>query len=295
MRGLLRGHAARGGTVLLSSHLLGEVEHTVDRLLVIGGGRIVADGPVASLLGSDGVSVRSADAAPRWRADLAAGLLRRARGRRRAGRLRCLAGRRRRRRGGRRSRAHRTPAAAARPGGRLLLPHRGLSRTHSHSGGSPHDCSSCFPCPVPSPPAGPVRHCPPAGRAGGAQVALHPVGAGRWSPPRPCWRRPRWRSRPARASEHLDNVLGPLVVTGMLTALVLLSLGVLSTAGEWSHGTVQTTYLLEPRRGRVMAAKAAGGGRDGRGGRRGGGRALGAACWSRWSRRRRGTASGGRC
>jgi ABC-2 type transport system ATP-binding protein len=63
MRGLLRGHAARGGTVLLSSHLLGEVEHTVDRLLVIGAGRIVADGPVASLLGSDGVSVRSADQA----------------------------------------------------------------------------------------------------------------------------------------------------------------------------------------------------------------------------------------
>jgi ABC-2 type transport system ATP-binding protein len=59
MRSLLRGHAARGGTVLLSSHLLGEVEHTVDRLLVIGGGRIVADGPVASLLGADGVSVRA--------------------------------------------------------------------------------------------------------------------------------------------------------------------------------------------------------------------------------------------
>ena len=63
MRGLLRDHAARGGTVLLSSHLLGEVEHTVDRLLVIGGGRIVADGPVASLLSSDGVSVNSADPA----------------------------------------------------------------------------------------------------------------------------------------------------------------------------------------------------------------------------------------
>jgi ABC-2 type transport system ATP-binding protein len=61
MRSLLRDHAARGGTVLLSSHLLGEVEHTVDRLLVIGGGRIVADGPVASLLGTDGVSVRAAD------------------------------------------------------------------------------------------------------------------------------------------------------------------------------------------------------------------------------------------
>jgi ABC-2 type transport system ATP-binding protein len=63
MRDLLRGHAARGGTVLLSSHLLGEVEHTVDRLLVIGSGRIVADGPVAELLGSEGTSVRAADAA----------------------------------------------------------------------------------------------------------------------------------------------------------------------------------------------------------------------------------------
>jgi ABC-2 type transport system ATP-binding protein len=61
MRDLLRGHAARGGTVLLSSHLLGEVEHTVDRLLVIGEGRIVADGPVASLLGVDGTAVRAAD------------------------------------------------------------------------------------------------------------------------------------------------------------------------------------------------------------------------------------------
>jgi ABC-2 type transport system ATP-binding protein len=63
MRALLQGHAARGGTVLLSSHLLGEVEHTVDRLLVIGGGRIVADGPVGSLLGADGVSVRALDPA----------------------------------------------------------------------------------------------------------------------------------------------------------------------------------------------------------------------------------------
>jgi hypothetical protein len=60
----------------------------------------------------------------------------------------------------------------------------------------------------------------------------------------------------AAASEPLTSVVGPLVVTGMLSALALLSLGVLSTAGEWSHGTVQTTYLLEPRRSRVLAAKA---------------------------------------
>ena len=62
MRDLLRGHAARGGTVLLSSHLLGEVEHTVDRLVVIGGGRIVADGPIRQLLGADGAVVRALDA-----------------------------------------------------------------------------------------------------------------------------------------------------------------------------------------------------------------------------------------
>jgi ABC-2 type transport system ATP-binding protein len=63
MRGLLRGHAARGGTVLLSSHLLGEVQHTVDRLVVIGAGRVVADGPIGELLAGDGVLVRALDPA----------------------------------------------------------------------------------------------------------------------------------------------------------------------------------------------------------------------------------------
>jgi ABC-2 type transport system ATP-binding protein len=74
MRDLLRGHAARGGTVLLSSHLLGEVEHTVDRLLVIGGGRIVADGPISELLARDGTAVRAADALSFEAELLAAGL-----------------------------------------------------------------------------------------------------------------------------------------------------------------------------------------------------------------------------
>jgi len=63
MRDLLRDHAARGGTVLLSSHLLGEVEHTVDRLLVIGGGTIVADGPIHELLAGQGTAVRALDPA----------------------------------------------------------------------------------------------------------------------------------------------------------------------------------------------------------------------------------------
>ena len=59
----------------------------------------------------------------------------------------------------------------------------------------------------------------------------------------------------AASTEPLDDVVGPIVVTGMLSALVVLALGVLSTAGEWTHGTVQTTFLLEPRRSRVLVAK----------------------------------------
>ena len=74
MRDLLRGHAARGGTVLLSSHLLGEVESTVDRLLVIGSGRIVADGPITELLAGDGTAVRAADPSAFASALAAAGL-----------------------------------------------------------------------------------------------------------------------------------------------------------------------------------------------------------------------------
>ena len=43
LRGLLRRHADAGGTVLLSSHLLTEVERIADRLVVIARGRVVAD------------------------------------------------------------------------------------------------------------------------------------------------------------------------------------------------------------------------------------------------------------
>jgi len=59
----------------------------------------------------------------------------------------------------------------------------------------------------------------------------------------------------ASAGGEISSVTGPIAVVGMLTAFVLISLGVLSTAGEWSHRTVQTTFLLVPHRGRVLAAK----------------------------------------
>ena len=54
MRGLLKGYADRGGTVLLSSHLLNEVEQIADEMLLIGRGKIVARGTKAELLAGAG-------------------------------------------------------------------------------------------------------------------------------------------------------------------------------------------------------------------------------------------------
>jgi ABC-2 type transport system ATP-binding protein len=59
MRGLLRDYADRGGTVLLSSHLLHEIEVIADDLVVIGNGRIVAQGAKSDLLRSAGSVVRT--------------------------------------------------------------------------------------------------------------------------------------------------------------------------------------------------------------------------------------------
>ena len=57
MRGLLRDFADRGGTVLLSSHLLGEVQAVADRIVIIGAGRIVAQGASDELLADAGTLV----------------------------------------------------------------------------------------------------------------------------------------------------------------------------------------------------------------------------------------------
>ncbi|MDQ3155849.1 MAG: ATP-binding cassette domain-containing protein [Actinomycetota bacterium] len=61
MRGLLREYANRGGTVLLSSHLLHEIEVIADEIIVIGQGRIVAQGTKAELLQTAGTFVKSTD------------------------------------------------------------------------------------------------------------------------------------------------------------------------------------------------------------------------------------------
>jgi ABC-2 type transport system ATP-binding protein len=74
MRDLLRGYADRGGTVLLSSHLLHEIEIIADDLVLIGNGRIVAQGTKTALLQDAGTLVRATDLGRLGRALEAAGL-----------------------------------------------------------------------------------------------------------------------------------------------------------------------------------------------------------------------------
>jgi ABC-2 type transport system ATP-binding protein len=62
MRGFLRSLAAEGRAVLVSSHLMSELQDTADQLVVIGRGRVIADTSVAALIetASDGrVEVRT--------------------------------------------------------------------------------------------------------------------------------------------------------------------------------------------------------------------------------------------
>jgi ABC-2 type transport system ATP-binding protein len=63
LRTRLRAHAAAGGTVLLSSHVLEEVASTCDRVVVVDRGRCVAAGPLEELLGGR-IRLRSPDAGP---------------------------------------------------------------------------------------------------------------------------------------------------------------------------------------------------------------------------------------
>ena len=63
MRRLLRSFADAGGTVLLSSHQLREVEATVDRLVVISQGRLVREGTLEELTAGAGTRVTALDPA----------------------------------------------------------------------------------------------------------------------------------------------------------------------------------------------------------------------------------------
>jgi ABC-2 type transport system ATP-binding protein len=66
MRGFLRALAAEGRAVLVSSHLMGELQDTAGHLVIVGRGRVIADASTAGLLAAasgDRVTLRTAAAA----------------------------------------------------------------------------------------------------------------------------------------------------------------------------------------------------------------------------------------
>jgi ABC-2 type transport system ATP-binding protein len=64
LRGFLRAFADRGGTVLVSSHVLAEVAQTVDHIVIVARGRLVASSTLADLVqrSSGSVRVQTSDA-----------------------------------------------------------------------------------------------------------------------------------------------------------------------------------------------------------------------------------------
>jgi ABC-2 type transport system ATP-binding protein len=61
VRTIIREAQARGSTVFLNSHLLGEVERLCERVAIVNRGRVVAAGSLADLLGETAVRVRVAE------------------------------------------------------------------------------------------------------------------------------------------------------------------------------------------------------------------------------------------
>jgi ABC-2 type transport system ATP-binding protein len=57
LRGFLRAMAAEGRTVLVSSHLLTEVQQTADRIVILSQGRLVREGSIAELTAGAGETV----------------------------------------------------------------------------------------------------------------------------------------------------------------------------------------------------------------------------------------------
>ena len=56
VRNFVRGFAADGRTVLLSSHLMSEMAQTADHVIVLGRGSVIADAPMAELISTGGSS-----------------------------------------------------------------------------------------------------------------------------------------------------------------------------------------------------------------------------------------------
>ncbi len=58
MRELIRSLPSRGMTALVSSHVLDEIERTVDEIVIIREGKLIAEGPIASIITTSGIVLR---------------------------------------------------------------------------------------------------------------------------------------------------------------------------------------------------------------------------------------------
>jgi ABC-2 type transport system ATP-binding protein len=61
IRGLMRGLAAEGRTVFVSSHLMSEMQQTADHLVIVGRGRVIADASIDEVVTRGSVTVRCPD------------------------------------------------------------------------------------------------------------------------------------------------------------------------------------------------------------------------------------------
>ncbi len=280
MRDLLRDYADRGGTVLLSSHLLHEIEVVADHIVVIGNGRIVADGSKSELLSSAGTQVRCAEP-QRLRDALTAASHRgpRPRDGSASDRHRSGHGRRAARRRGSRRRRPRRPPGGDRPrraaSGRRRGTGRDVPRAHCrHAARRPH------------------LH----GRSGGMTTATSTAPEAVTTTPISDSRRgsmPSVRGIPltrvvavelrksfdTRSGMWLLASIGIAAVLttgaiiawspseeftysqfvlaiGMPMTVILPIIAALSVTAEWTQRTGLATFTLVPHRGRVLLAKA---------------------------------------
>jgi ABC-2 type transport system ATP-binding protein len=70
LKGFLRSLAAEGRALLVSSHLMSELQDTADQVVIVGRGRVIADAPVADLIAvasGSRITVRTTALGRRWR------------------------------------------------------------------------------------------------------------------------------------------------------------------------------------------------------------------------------------
>ena len=158
MRDMIMSLVAEGRTVVLSSHLLDEVERTCDAVAIVDRGKVIRQGPISQLLAGSSFEVQVECSDPDRAGSLLDGTrVRRARAGR-TGRARHLAAR------GHRARRHRRDQPPAGGGRDLGLPapaHPGLARVvvprgHQPTGGRRMTTISDVGAPAPGPAPAPI-------------------------------------------------------------------------------------------------------------------------------------------